>query len=63
MGAMTSTWMGHYPWFFTHNFLSKRLPRFNFPYGRDIRNALIGFCSSVVSDSVSNSLRVLKTTK
>ena len=27
------------------------------------RNALIGFCSSVVSDSISNSLRVVKTTR
>ena len=27
------------------------------------RNALIGFCSSVVSDTISNSLRVIKTTR
>ena len=27
------------------------------------RNALIGFISSVVSDSISNSLRVIKTTR
>ena len=27
------------------------------------RNAFMGFCSSVVSDTVSNSVRVVKTTK
>jgi len=27
------------------------------------RNAMIGFCSSLVSDTVSNSIRVIKTTK
>jgi len=27
------------------------------------RRALIGFCASIISDSISNSLRVVKTTK
>ena len=62
-GAMSATWVGHYPWFFTHNYLSANLPKFEFENGRYVRNALIGFCASVISDSLSNSLRVVKTTK
>lgn len=63
VAAMTATWVGHYPWFFTHNWLSQTIPQFDFMYGKYARNALIGFCSSVVSDTCSNSIRVLKTTR
>jgi len=63
MGAMSATWVGHFPWFFTNNYLTKTLPKFDFEHGKYARNAFIGFCSSVVSDSISNSLRVVKTTK
>ncbi|KAL1520839.1 hypothetical protein AB1Y20_022401 [Prymnesium parvum] len=65
MGAMSATFVGHYPWFYTYNFLNTSLPQ----YDRKTelpkylgRNALIGFCSSAVSDTCSNSLRVIKTT-
>ncbi|KAG8855427.1 hypothetical protein FRB96_007085 [Tulasnella sp. 330] len=40
-----ATFVGHYPWFFV----------------KLLRQAIIGFSASVVSDSVSNSLRVVKT--
>lgn len=63
MGAMSATWVGHFPWFFTNNYLTKTLPPFEFEHGKYVRNAFIGFCSSVVSDTISNSLRVVKTTK
>ena len=63
LGAMSATWVGHFPWFFTNNYLTKTLPKFEFENGKYVRNAFIGFCSSVVSDSISNSLRVVKTTK
>uniref|UniRef100_A0A0G4FKN0 Mitochondrial carrier protein n=1 Tax=Chromera velia CCMP2878 TaxID=1169474 RepID=A0A0G4FKN0_9ALVE len=63
LAAMSATWVGHYPWFFTYNTLSKELPQFDFPYGKFCRSAMIGFCSSVVSDTCSNSIRVVKTTK
>jgi hypothetical protein len=63
LGAMSATWVGHFPWFFTNNYLTKTLPKFEFEHGKYVRNAMIGFCSSVVSDSISNSLRVVKTTK
>lgn len=61
MGAMSATWVGHYPWFFTNNQLRETVPEFQFTYGKYVRNALIGFASAAVSDSCSNSLRVLKT--
>ncbi|KAF4653373.1 hypothetical protein FOZ61_009019 [Perkinsus olseni] len=64
IGAMSATWVGHYPWFVTHNYLSQNLPQFDsLPAGKYVRNAFMGFCSSFVSDCISNSLRVLKTTK
>merc|ERR1712232_737177 len=63
LGAMTATWVGHYPWFFTNNQLRADLPQFNIPAGKHVRNAVIGFASAAVSDTISNSLRVLKTTR
>jgi len=63
VGAMTATWVGHYPWFYTNNQLREVLPQFDFTYGKYVRNAVIGFCSAAVSDTCSNSLRVLKTTR
>ncbi|XMA15616.1 hypothetical protein WAI453_008407 [Rhynchosporium graminicola] len=58
-----ATFVGHYPWFATYNFLSETIPA---PPKHSIvvwllRLAFIGFMASVVSDSVSNSLRVVKT--
>eukprot|EP00746_Dinoflagellata_sp_MGD_P132666 gnl/MRDRNA2_/MRDRNA2_66373_c0_seq1.p1 gnl/MRDRNA2_/MRDRNA2_66373_c0~~gnl/MRDRNA2_/MRDRNA2_66373_c0_seq1.p1 ORF type:complete len:288 (+),score=52.92 gnl/MRDRNA2_/MRDRNA2_66373_c0_seq1:98-961(+) len=63
MGAMTATWVGHYPWFYTNNQLQTSMPKFDFIYGKYVRNAVIGFISAAVSDCCSNSLRVLKTTR
>eukprot|EP01087_Luapelamoeba_hula_P008199 TRINITY_DN2032_c0_g3_i1.p1 TRINITY_DN2032_c0_g3~~TRINITY_DN2032_c0_g3_i1.p1 ORF type:complete len:294 (+),score=52.49 TRINITY_DN2032_c0_g3_i1:44-925(+) len=56
---------GHFPWFFTYNLLDAHLPpvdTLTFPE-RLLRSATMGFASSVVSDSISNSIRVIKTTK
>ncbi|KAF9877047.1 hypothetical protein CkaCkLH20_05313 [Colletotrichum karsti] len=58
-----ATFVGHYPWFGTYNYLSANIPE---PDKNDLflwllRLAFIGFCASVISDSVSNSLRVVKT--
>ncbi|KAI5474362.1 hypothetical protein MNV49_003494, partial [Pseudohyphozyma bogoriensis] len=58
-----ASFVGSYPWFATYNFLYANLP----PPAPDsllqklIRQAFIGFIASVISDTVSNSLRVLKT--
>merc|ERR1719478_1952238 len=48
-GAMAATWMGHYPWFYTNNQLNEILPKFDIPYGKNIRYACIGFASAAVS--------------
>ncbi len=58
-----SSMIGHYPWFYTYNLLhnSEGLKR-HVPW-ENCRNALIGFLSSIVSDTVANFMRVIKTTK
>ncbi|RDX45793.1 mitochondrial carrier [Lentinus brumalis] len=56
-----ATFVGHYPWFATYNGLDEALPQPNTLVEKLLRQAFIGFCASVVSDSVSNSLRVVKT--
>lgn len=61
LGTAAATFVGFYPWFATYNILSANLPP---PHGlvlKLLRQAFIGFCASVVSDTISNSLRVLKT--
>ena len=53
--------IGHYPWFLMHNYLDYYIPAYeNRLFLSVIRNALIGFLSSCVSDVVSNSIRVVK---
>jgi hypothetical protein len=72
LATCSATIVGHYPFFLTYNYLDNILPKNNFlknkhQYGDLIesfsRYAFIGFCSSITSDTVSNSLRVLKTSK
>lgn len=63
LAAAAATAVGHFPWFFTFNTLQAYIPVTDDPLKKLGRNALIGFCSSVVSDSISNSLRVVKTTR
>ena len=62
--AMSATFVGHYPWFMTYNYLNNYLEN---PDDTGIKKlgkqAGIGFCSSIVSDTCSNSLRVVKTYK
>jgi len=61
LAASAATFAGHYPWFFTYNFLDSRLPVPETLMGKLGRNAGMGFCSSAISDSISNSIRVVKT--
>ncbi|KAJ7074733.1 mitochondrial carrier domain-containing protein [Mycena amicta] len=56
-----ATFAGHYPWFGTLNFLEANLPEAHTVLQRLLRRAFIGFCASVTSDTISNSLRVVKT--
>lgn len=55
--------MAHYPWFYTYNFLSKKDAVINLIKSPLLRNATIGFFASFVSDTISNVIRVVKTTK
>ena len=59
----SATFVGHYPWFFTYNLLSEKLPKQDDPLKELGRRALMGFCSSAVSDTCSNSIRVIKVYK
>ena len=61
-GAMASvggSFLGHYPWFFTYNFLQENIPKYDGNFS-SVRSMAIGFCSGTVSDVVSNSVRVIK---
>lgn len=62
-GAFSATYVGHFPWFFTFNYLDQTIPKQDTTVKKFSRNAFIGFCASAVSDTVSNSIRVLKTTR
>jgi hypothetical protein len=58
--------VGHFPWFLTYNFLDGSIPEVS--ASDDLllslaRSAFLGLCASCVSDTASNSLRVIKTTK
>ncbi|KZV98903.1 mitochondrial carrier protein [Exidia glandulosa HHB12029] len=60
-GTAAATFVGHYPWFATYNFLDKLLDKPDGTVEFLARQAFIGFSASVISDTASNSLRVLKT--
>ena len=59
LGSIVATFLGHYPWFATNNVLEGAVPDFG-PRLKLARRALIGFVCSAVSDTVSNSIRVVK---
>lgn len=63
LGAASATFVGHYPWFATYNFLSDTIPEQDTQLAKLGRRAILGFCSSAVSDTCSNSIRVLKVYK
>ena len=63
IAAATATFVGHYPWFFVYNYLSDVLPRGTDTVSKLGRSALIGFCASAISDTCSNSIRVIKVYK
>ena len=52
-----------YSWFFTYNFLSEKIPKQETTMMELGRRALIGFCASAVSDTCSNSIRIVKVYK
>ncbi len=61
--SAAATVIGHWPWFATYNLLSARLPEGRNHVEKLARSAFIGFSASVVSDTLSNSVRVIKTVR
>lgn len=53
----------HYPWFYTYRVLSRSKLLQSLISSNLLRNASVGFASSVVSDTFANAIRVVKTTK
>ena len=55
--------LGHYPWFYTYTFLTNNeLLKYLLP-SKLLRHASIGFIASIISDTIVNVFRVVKTTK
>jgi len=63
LGSASATFVGHYPWFFTYNYLQEKIPEKQSLLGNLSKNAFIGFSASAISDTCSNSIRVIKTYK
>ncbi|KAG2119298.1 mitochondrial carrier [Suillus clintonianus] len=61
LATAAATFVGHYPWFGTYNYLNEVLPLPVTLPQKLLRSAVIGFAASIASDTISNSLRVLKT--
>ena len=65
VASAAATAAGHFPWYLTYNSLNEYLPMAS----KEevllslLRSAFLGLSASCVSDCVSNSLRVIKTTK
>lgn len=81
LATCVATWVGHFPWFLTYNYLSEHLPHAAEVLARYsdsdssnsnvdtirivelCRSAVIGIAATSISDTCSNSFRVLKTAK
>jgi hypothetical protein len=66
VASALATMVGHYPWFVTNNYLEFYMTKYSYKTEFTqaiLRSAFIGLCSTVVSDVISNSIRVVKTFK
>jgi len=66
LASAAATAAGHFPWYLTYNSLNEILPTIDSKEELVlslVRSAFLGLSASCVSDCVSNSLRVIKTTK
>jgi len=62
LAQASATAVGHWPWFTVYNYMNKHMPWDDGTAMQQLcRNATIGLCASVVSDTASNGIRVLKT--
>jgi hypothetical protein len=63
IATMIQTFLGHYPWFFIYNTLNSVIKDYEEFHKKVLRAASIGFISSMVSDSSTNWLKVITTTR
>ena len=63
LASSTSTLVGHFPWFYTYNYLNEIIPKKEAGIEKMTRSAIIGFASSSISDVCSNTFRVIKTNR
>jgi hypothetical protein len=63
LAAASATFVGHYPWFLTYNFLSVQIPEQDGVLAELGRRAVMGFSASAISDTCSNSIRICKVYK
>ena len=63
LASSTSTLVGHFPWFYTYNYLNEIIPKKEAGIEKMCRSAIIGFSSSSISDICSNTFRVIKTNR
>lgn len=63
LASASATFVGHYPWFFVYNYLSEVLPKYDDKLQKLGRQAVIGFAATAISDTCSNSIRVIKVYK
>ena len=63
ISTMVISLVAHYPWFYIHNVLDKTIKKEEKVTYIIARSAAIGFLATVVSDTVSNVFRVIKTNK
>jgi ribosomal protein S17E len=63
IATVVSAIAGHYPWFFTFNFLSNKNWVAKLLPSKIVRNGVVGLMASIVSDTSTNFLKVIKTTK
>merc|ERR1719161_320179 len=60
-GNLAAIIAGTYPWWATFNTLEYYWPQPESSSSQFIRHGLIGICSSIMSDCISNAIRVIKT--
>jgi len=63
LASAGATAVGFYPWFSVFNYLQETIPNYEGTVEKLARNAAIGFSATCVSDTLSNSIRVIKVYK
>lgn len=63
LAQVASAILGHYPWFYTYNWLAASQWVLSVFPSALMRNGVIGMAASVVADTCTNCIRVIKTNK